>query len=126
LPALKPEEQYGNLNAGEFKKDLDQIASSATTTFRLLGRTKKGGQAFTPELSEITGGAFCLITNSTPIFHHDFTDEFSLTTQLHWWREHRLLAVPTDDPCINGFLQRVGRSGIGLLDGGEPGNRFAV
>jgi hypothetical protein len=61
LPALKPAEQYGHLNAGEFKKDFDQIASSATTTFRLLGRTKKAGQVFTPELSEITSGAFCLI-----------------------------------------------------------------
>jgi hypothetical protein len=48
LPALKPEEQYGHLNAGEFKKDLDQMASSATTNFRLLGRTKKASQASNP------------------------------------------------------------------------------
>jgi hypothetical protein len=53
LPALKHVEQYGHLNAGEFKKDLDQIASSATTAFRLLGRTKKAGQAFTPEWAAV-------------------------------------------------------------------------
>ena len=36
------------------------------------------------------------------------------------------MAIPADNASINGFLQRVGRGGIGLLDGGKPGDGLAV
>ncbi len=57
------------------------------------------------------------ITNSAPIFHHDFTNEFSLTTQLHRWKEHRLLTAPADEASINRLLQLISRCWLRWLHG---------